>query len=422
MEQHDVVVVGGGPAGLAAAISAYEAGCTDVVVLERDVQLGGILNQCIHNGFGLHTFKEELTGPEYAARYEDRLRELEIECLMDTMVLDVSPERVVTAVNTKRGVFSIQAKSVVLAMGCRERPRGALNIPGFRPAGVFTAGTAQRLVNIEGQKPGSEVVILGSGDIGLIMARRMTLEGAHVACVAELMPYSGGLKRNIVQCLDDYGIPLLLSHTVTRVEGKRRVEAVWIAQVDDKLKPIAGTEKRYPCDTLLLSVGLLPENELSRAAGIELSPITRGPVVDERLQTNIEGVFACGNVLHVHDLVDYVSQEASMAGRMAARHAQGGTGSESGERGIPLVAQGGVRYTVPAYVSPERMDQNTTVRFRVDNVYKDKFVCVYLDDKRIIRRKRPVLAPGEMEEVVLKPEHFDNLAGVGRIVVTLEEG
>ena len=422
MEQHDVVVVGGGPAGLAAAISAYEAGCTDVVVLERDVQLGGILNQCIHNGFGLHTFKEELTGPEYAARYEDRLRELEIECLMDTMVLDVSPERVVTAVNTKRGVFSIQAKSVVLAMGCRERPRGALNIPGFRPAGVFTAGTAQRLVNIEGQKPGSEVVILGSGDIGLIMARRMTLEGAHVACVAELMPYSGGLKRNIVQCLDDYGIPLLLSHTVTRVEGKRRVEAVWIAQVDDKLKPIAGTEKRYPCDTLLLSVGLLPENELSRAAGIELSPITRGPVVDERLQTNIEGVFACGNVLHVHDLVDYVSQEASMAGRMAARHAQGGTGGESGERGIPLVAQGGVRYTVPAYVSPERMDQNTTVRFRVDNVYKDKFVCVYLDDKRIIRRKRPVLAPGEMEEVVLKPEHFDNLAGVGRIVVTLEEG
>ena len=424
MERRDIVIVGGGPAGLAAAISAYEQGTTNICVLERDVQLGGILNQCIHNGFGLHTFKEELTGPEYALRYIKRAKELGIECRMGTMVLDVSADRVVTAVNERQGVFSIQAGAVVLAMGCRERPRGALNIPGFRPAGVYTAGTAQRLVNIEGQMPGREVVILGSGDIGLIMARRMTLEGAHVACVAELMPYSGGLKRNIVQCLDDYGIPLLLSHTVTRVEGKRRVEAVWVAQVDELLRPISGTERRYACDTLLLSVGLLPENELSRGAGVELSPITRGPVVDEHLQTSVPGVFACGNVLHVHDLVDYVSQEAAAAGVSAARYAQGSRQTREADKSaarIPVLAQDGVRYTVPSSISPDLMDDKLTVRFRVDNVYKDRFVCVYLGEDRISHRRKRVLAPGEMEEVVLKKTDLTSRPNIDRIVVKLEE-
>ena len=292
IERRAIVVVGGGPAGLAAAIAAYEAGEHDVLILERDTQLGGILNQCIHNGFGLHTFKEELTGPEYAQRFIDRADELGIERRLGTMVLDISSERVVTTVSAANGIDRIQAGAVVLAMGCRERPRGALATPGYRPAGVYSAGTAQRLVNIEGQLPGREVVILGSGDIGLIMARRMTLEGAHVACVAEIMPYSGGLKRNIVQCLDDFGIPLLLSHTVVDVEGRDRVEAVTIAQVDERLKPIPGTEVRYPCDTLMLSVGLLPENELSREAGVELSPVTRGPVVDQSLQTSVAGIFA----------------------------------------------------------------------------------------------------------------------------------
>ena len=420
LEHHAIVVVGGGPAGLAAAIGAYEAGERDILVLERDTQLGGILNQCIHNGFGLHTFKEELTGPEYAARYIARADELGIERRLGTMVMDISADRVVTAVSSEAGITRIQAGAVILAMGCRERPRGALAIPGYRPAGIYSAGTAQRLVNIEGQLPGREIVILGSGDIGLIMARRMTFEGAHVQCVAEVMPYSGGLKRNIVQCLNDFDIPLLLSHTVTRIEGRQRVEAVWIAEVDEHMKPIPGTEVRYPCDTLLLSVGLLPENELSREAGVDLSPVTRGPVVNESLETSIPGVFACGNVLHVHDLVDYVSEEAAAAGASAARFVQGAIDAGDGQR-IPIVATDGVRYTVPSSVSLTRMPEALTVRFRVGNVFRDHYVSVYLGDERIQHRKKRVMAPGEMEQITLKRAELLAHPDIESITVKLEE-
>ena len=323
MENYDIVIIGGGPAGLAAAVAAKRNGGDSILILERDKELGGILNQCIHNGFGLHTFKEELTGPEYAQRFIDQAKELDIEYRLNTMVMDISREKVVTAMNRENGLFEIRAKAVILAMGCRERSRGALNIPGYRPAGIYSAGTAQRLVNMEGLMPGREVVILGSGDIGLIMARRMTLEGAKVKVVAELMPYSGGLKRNIVQCLDDYGIPLKLSHTVVDIKGKERVEGVTLAEVDSTGKPIPGIEEFYSCDTLLLSVGLIPENELSNGMGVEMSRVTSGPVVNESLQTNIRGVFACGNVLHVHDLVDFVSEEAAAAGKNAAAYVKG---------------------------------------------------------------------------------------------------
>ena len=405
MISYDIVIIGGGPAGLAAAVSARESGCGSVLILERDSELGGILNQCIHNGFGLHTFKEELTGPEYAHRFIERVLELEIEYKLNTMVMDISPERVVTAMNRTDGLFTIQAGAVILAMGCRERPRGALNIPGFRPAGIFSAGTAQRLVNIEGYMPGREVVILGSGDIGLIMARRMTLEGAKVKLVAELMPYSGGLKRNIVQCLDDFGIPLRLSHTVVDIEGRERVTAVTVAKVDENLRPIAGTEERFTCDTLLLSCGLIPENELSKSAGVELSPVTGGPVVNESLQTNIKGVFACGNVLHVHDLVDFVSEEAEKAGRIAARYVRSETDEEVGDD-IAIKAGGGVRYTVPSTVNIARMDDLLTVRFRVGGVYKDSFVSVYIGDNRIQHKKKRVIAPGEMEQIVLQKKQL----------------
>ncbi|MGI6755901.1 MAG: NAD(P)/FAD-dependent oxidoreductase [Atopobiaceae bacterium] len=429
----DVVVVGGGPAGLAAAISAYEEGCRSVLILERDHELGGILNQCIHNGFGLHRFKEELTGPEYAERFVARVRELDIEYKLDTIVTDITPERLVCAMNRSEGMFFVQAGAIVLAMGCRERPRGALNIPGYRPAGIYTAGCAQRLVNLEGYMPGKEVVILGSGDIGLIMARRLTLEGAHVQVVAELLPYSGGLKRNIVQCLDDFGIPLLLSHTVVDIEGKDRVRAVSIAQVDERMRPIPGTEQRYECDTLLLSCGLIPENELSASAGVTLSPATKGPVVNESLETDVPGIFACGNVLHVHDLVDYVSEEAERAGKAAWAFARGekdgaaacdasGAGAAAGggasER-MELIAQEGVRYTVPSFVDPACMDEELVVRFRVTGIFEGASICVYRDQELLLRRKRPIMVPGEMEQVVLKRK---DLAGSGakRIVVCIE--
>ena len=420
MKAYDIVIIGGGPAGLAAAAAARKSGVEKILILERDKELGGILNQCIHNGFGLHTFKEELTGPEYAARFIDQVKELEIEYKLHTMVMDISPDKVVTAMNREEGMFQIQAGAVILAMGCRERSRGALNIPGYRPAGIYSAGTAQRLVNREGFLPGREVVILGSGDIGLIMARRMTFEGAKVKVVAELMPYSGGLKRNIVQCLDDYGIPLKLSHTVVEIRGKERLTGVTIAKVDEKGKPIPGTEEDYDCDTLLLSVGLIPENELSRGAGVDMSPVTSGPIVNESLETNIEGVFACGNVLHVHDLVDFVSEEAAAAGRNAALYVQGRRQSEAG-KAILLNPVEGVRYTVPSVIHPDRMDDKLTVRFRVGGVYKNCYISVYFDDERVIHRKRPVVAPGEMEEIKLEKEKLLPYPDLKTITVKIEE-
>lgn len=422
MLNYDIVIVGGGPAGLAAAVSAKRSGVESILVLERDKELGGILNQCIHNGFGLHTFKEELTGPEYAGRFIEQLEEEKIEYKLNTMVMDIAGNKVVTAMNREEGMFEIQAKAIVLAMGCRERSRGALNIPGYRPAGIYSAGTAQRLVNMEGYMPGREVVILGSGDIGLIMARRMTLEGAKVKVVAELMPYSGGLKRNIVQCLDDYGIPLKLSHTVVDIEGKERVEAITIAEVGPDRRPIPGTEERYTCDTLLLSCGLIPENELSRSLGVEMSPVTSGPLVNECLETNVEGVFACGNVLHVHDLVDFVSEEASAAGKHAAEYVlNGAKHKESSAKDIPIVAVEGARYTVPKTINQDRMDEKHTVRFRVGDVYKNCYVSVYLNEERIIHKKRPVVAPGEMEEVVLKKEELAAFSNLSQITVKIEE-
>lgn len=418
MTEHDIVIIGGGPAGLAAAVAAKRAGATDILVLERDGCLGGILNQCIHNGFGLHTFKEELTGPEYAARYIAMAEEEKIPYKLNTMVIDINQDKEVTIINREDGLTTIKAKAIILAMGCRERPRGALNIPGYRPAGIYSAGTAQRLMNIEGFSVGREVVILGSGDIGLIMARRMTLEGAKVKVVAELMPYSGGLKRNIVQCLDDYGIPLKLSHTVVDIQGKERVTGITLAEVDENRKPIPGTEEFYSCDTLLLSVGLIPENELTKGIGASMNRVTSGPNVSDKLETDVPGVFACGNVLHVHDLVDYVSEEAALAGQNAAAYVSGGA-KESGHP-VELTARDGVRYTVPQTLDIENMNDKVTVRFRVADVYKDRYISVYYDGVQISKRKKKVLAPGEMEQVVLKKDSFAQYPDLKNIVICTE--
>lgn len=420
MKTHDVVIIGGGPAGLAAAVAAKKAGIDDILILEREAYLGGILNQCIHNGFGLHTFKEELTGPEYAARYMDYVEEEEISYKLHTTVLSIDKERVLTVINQEDGIIKIKAGAVVLAMGCRERPRGALNIPGFRPAGIYSAGTAQRFMNLEGYEVGKEVVILGSGDIGLIMARRMTLEGANVKVVAELMPYSGGLKRNIVQCLDDYHIPLKLSHTVVEIYGKDRVTGVMLAAVDENQRPIPETREYYSCDTLLLSVGLIPENELSKTAGVRLSPVTGGPVVTDCLETNVSGIFACGNVLHVHDLVDYVSEEAALAGSSAAAYAASKK-KESSSDFIKIRAACGVRYTVPQFLSRELKSDQITIRFRVSNVYKDRYISIYYDGERVYHKKKKVMAPGEMEKVIIKKESFSKFPDLKELVICTEE-
>lgn len=427
MIRYDLIVIGGGPAGLAAAVSAKKQGIEKVLILERDRELGGILNQCIHNGFGLHTFQEELTGPEYAQRFIDQAKEYEVPYKLNTMVLDITQEnreKVVTAMNRDEGLLFLRTKAVILAMGCRERPRGALNIPGYRPAGIYTAGTAQRLVNMEGYMPGREVVILGSGDIGLIMARRMTLEGAKVKVVAELMPYSGGLQRNIVQCLEDFQIPLKLSHTVVDIQGKERVAGVTLAQVDENRKPIPGTEEFYSCDTLLLSCGLIPENELSGNMGVALSRITSGPVVNESLETNIPGVFACGNVLHVHDLVDYVSEEAAKAGSHAVEYIRRWEEQDEQKKDVPGISvetQGGIRYSVPQLIRPEHMEEKLTVRFRVGAVYRDVYISVYVGEKRIIHKKKRKLAPGEMEQVILKKSDLTAAGELDKIVMKIEE-
>ncbi len=418
MINKNLVIIGGGPAGLAAAKSAYDAGERDIVILERQSELGGILNQCIHNGFGLHTFKEELTGPEYAQRYIDEVTSRDIEYKLDTTVLAVSGDKVVTAVNEVDGLLKYKAKAVIVACGCRERPRGGINVAGSRCAGIFSAGTAQKLINIDGYMPGKEVVILGSGDIGLIMARRMTFEGAKVKAVVELMPYSSGLNRNIVQCLKDFDIPLLFSHTVVDIKGDGRISSVVIAQVDEKLAPIMSTAQEIECDTLLLSIGLVPEKELAEKAGVKISPITGGAIVDESMMTSVEGIFECGNVLHVHDLVDFVSKESEDAGLSAARYIAGG--ASAGEK-VAIVGADGVRYVVPHYLSKDADVGKLQLKMRVANVFKNKRLVADLDGEEIISKKKQIVTPGEMESVTLTAEQVKKIQSGKTLMLRLAD-
>ena len=406
--KYDLVVIGGGPGGLAAAIEAKKNGVDNILVIERDKELGGILQQCIHNGFGLHEFKEELTGPEYAQRFIEKLLEMNIEYKLDTMVLDLTEDKKIHAINSKDGYMVIEAKAVILAMGCRERTRGAISIPGDRPSGVFTAGAAQRFINMEGYMVGKKVLILGSGDIGLIMARRLTLEGAEVQAVVELMPFSGGLTRNIVQCLDDYNIPLYLSHTVIDIVGKERIEKVVIAKVDENRKPIPGTEREYECDTLLLSVGLIPENDISRKTGLEIDRRTNGLIVNEMMETSASGIFACGNVVHVHDLVDFVSAEARKAGAAAAKYIK----DEVKEGEYKEIINGkGITYTVPQKFRTENIDKALEIFMRVNNIYKNVKLEVKDEEKVLMSLNKQHLAPGEMEKVMVPKKILDTMVG-----------
>ena len=406
--KYDLVVIGGGPGGLAAAVEARKNGIDSILVIERDKELGGILQQCIHNGFGLHEFKEELTGPEYAQRFIEKLYEMNIEYKLDTMVLDLTEDKKIHAINTKDGYMIIEAKAVILAMGCRERTRGAISIPGDRPSGIFTAGAAQRFINMEGYMVGKRVLILGSGDIGLIMARRLTLEGAEVKAVVELMPFSGGLTRNIVQCLDDYNIPLYLSHTVVDIIGKERLEKIIIAKVDENRRPIPGTEMEYECDTLLLSVGLIPENDISRKTGLEIDRRTNGLVVNEMMETSADGIFACGNVVHVHDLVDFVSAEARRAGTAAAKYIK--NEAKTGE--YREITNGKVIvYTVPQKFRAENVDKALELFMRVNNIYKNVKLEVKDENKTLVSLKKQHLAPGEMEKIMIPKKILDTAEG-----------